>query len=120
MASSMFLFVTFVEAALVGINLFLFSYGYPETVRNSLWEEGGLKLFNSNPRLRIYFYANHLEPPEIPYIWSQKLVILPIQQDKQSDRVLGSPTSILLLRSSLFAYLLHGLAYDLWACSTSG
>jgi hypothetical protein len=77
MASSMFLFVTFVEAALVGISLFLFSYGYPETVRKSLWEEGGLKLFNSNPRLRIYFYANYLEPPEIPYIWSQKLVILP-------------------------------------------
>ncbi|KAH7336326.1 hypothetical protein BKA65DRAFT_31956 [Rhexocercosporidium sp. MPI-PUGE-AT-0058] len=59
------------EASLVLTTLALFSYGYPSAARDALWEEGGIHHFNSNPKLRIYFYANHLEPPVIPYIWSQ-------------------------------------------------
>jgi len=42
----------------------------------SLWEEGGAQKFNSDPRLRIYFYSNHQEPHPIPYIWSQKSVLI--------------------------------------------
>ncbi|EFQ36030.1 hypothetical protein CGRA01v4_05999 [Colletotrichum graminicola] len=41
--------------------------------REKLWEHGGIKGWNSNPNLRIYFYANYEEPPEIPLIWSQSL-----------------------------------------------
>jgi hypothetical protein len=65
------LLVTLFEIVLVITNLCLFSYGYPTAARTSLWEEGGANLFNSDPKRRIYFYANHEEPPEIPYIWSQ-------------------------------------------------
>ena len=46
-----------VEALLVATNLGLFAYGYPDVARKSLWEEGGTNGFNSDPRLRIYFYA---------------------------------------------------------------
>jgi len=71
MTTSKFQISTIVEAALVAINLVLFSYGYPDTLRKALWEEGGMKGFNSDPRARIYFYANYRKPPTIPYIWSQ-------------------------------------------------
>ncbi|KFY20734.1 hypothetical protein V491_03476 [Pseudogymnoascus sp. VKM F-3775] len=54
-ASSVSQIGTIVEAALVVINLGLFSYGYPEELRTALWEEGGSKGFNSDPKLRIYF-----------------------------------------------------------------
>jgi len=62
---------TVVEAALVVVNLILLSYSYPDKLRTALWEEGGMRGFNSDPKLRIYFYANYLEPPVIPFIWSQ-------------------------------------------------
>jgi hypothetical protein len=65
------LLITSLEILLAATNLYLFSYGYPDAIRMSLWEEGGAKLFNSDPKKRIYFFANHQEPPEIPYIWSQ-------------------------------------------------
>jgi hypothetical protein len=71
MAYSAFGISTIIEAALVVINLVLFSYGYPDALRTALWEEGGSKGFNSDPNLRIYFYANYLNPPAIPFIWSQ-------------------------------------------------
>ncbi|KAH9224553.1 hypothetical protein DL95DRAFT_378180 [Leptodontidium sp. 2 PMI_412] len=72
MASPLLLILTALEASLIFTTLALFSYGYPNAARNALWEEGGNHQFNSNPKLRVYFYANHLEPPEIPYIWSQR------------------------------------------------
>ena len=61
-----------VEMLLIAAGLSLLAYGYPDTTRKALWEEGGAQGFNSNPKLRIYFYANHLDPPEIPFIWSQR------------------------------------------------
>jgi hypothetical protein len=72
MASMRIVCVTIFEFLLIFTNFFLFSYGYPDTTRMNLWEEGGAQLFNSDPKLRIYFYANYREPPKIPYIWSQK------------------------------------------------
>jgi len=52
--------------------LVLFCLEYPADFRSSLWENGGEEGYNSNPNQRIYFYANHREPPEIPLIWSQR------------------------------------------------
>ncbi|KAL7628444.1 hypothetical protein AAE478_002647 [Parahypoxylon ruwenzoriense] len=46
---------------------------YPEQFRKALWQIGGENGWNSNPRLRIYFYANYQQPPEIPLIWTQRL-----------------------------------------------
>ncbi|CAM1507438.1 Fc.00g070790.m01.CDS01 [Cosmosporella sp. VM-42] len=53
--------------------LVLFGLAYPDRFRSQLWENGGEEGLNSNPNKRIYFYANHKEPPEIPLIWSQRL-----------------------------------------------
>lgn len=52
--------------------LALFSLAYPDRYRSKLWENGGVKGWNSNPNLRVLFYANHKEPPEIPFIWTQR------------------------------------------------
>ncbi|KAJ6442303.1 Isoleucine-tRNA ligase, cytoplasmic [Purpureocillium lavendulum] len=62
-----------IEVILATTLLVLFSVSYPTRVRSRLWEEGGSHKWNSDPRLRIYFYANHREPPEIPLIWSHRL-----------------------------------------------
>jgi hypothetical protein len=60
------------EALLTVVTLSLLIFGYPDTARITLWEEGGIMGYNSNPKLRVYFYANHQEPPGIPFIWSQR------------------------------------------------
>jgi hypothetical protein len=65
-------FVWLLELLLIAVSISLLAYGYPNKTRMALWEEGGAQGFNSNPNLRIYFYANHLDPPEIPFIWSQR------------------------------------------------
>ncbi|KAL0936043.1 uncharacterized protein CTRU02_208258 [Colletotrichum truncatum] len=41
--------------------------------REKLWENGGVNGWNSNPNYRVYYYANHEEPPEVPLIWSPRL-----------------------------------------------
>ncbi|KAI0202493.1 hypothetical protein F4808DRAFT_77167 [Astrocystis sublimbata] len=46
---------------------------YPVEIRQTLWRIGGEAGWNSNPRLRIYFFANYKEPPAIPLIWTQRL-----------------------------------------------
>ncbi|KAH8179910.1 hypothetical protein LIA77_01429 [Sarocladium implicatum] len=61
------------EALLCYTLLVLFALAYPDQYRSKLWENGGEMGWNSNPKLRIYFYANHKEPPEIPLIWTQRL-----------------------------------------------
>lgn len=50
----------------------LFCSAYPDQYRTRLWSIGGERGWNSNPHLRIYFYANYEDPPEIPLIWSQR------------------------------------------------
>lgn len=42
------------------------------SARQKLWQAGGDNGWNSDPSMRIYFYANHQEPPKIPLIWSQQ------------------------------------------------
>ncbi|KAF7535821.1 hypothetical protein G7054_g5061 [Neopestalotiopsis clavispora] len=61
------------EVVVTSITLALFCCAYPDEFRSVLWEAGGENAWNSNPRLRIYDYANHREPPPIPLIWSQSL-----------------------------------------------
>ena len=65
-----YLFIT--ELALLGLLLVLCGYAYPDRIRTALWTEGGTQGWNSDPTLRIYFYANYQTPPSIPYIWSWK------------------------------------------------
>ncbi|CAG9977628.1 unnamed protein product [Clonostachys byssicola] len=48
-------------------------WGYPDRFRSRLWENGGAQGWNSDPKQRIYYYANYEEPPEVPLIWSQRL-----------------------------------------------
>ncbi|KAF2787518.1 hypothetical protein K505DRAFT_329629 [Melanomma pulvis-pyrius CBS 109.77] len=49
----------------------LFSCAYPDRFRTRLWQDGGLNGWNSNPSLRVYYYANYREPPPIPMIWDE-------------------------------------------------
>ncbi|KAH8669730.1 hypothetical protein BGZ60DRAFT_528202 [Tricladium varicosporioides] len=51
-------------------------YGYPDELRETLWQEGAIRHYNSDPSKRIYYYANHLEPPPIPFTWSKSFTIL--------------------------------------------
>ncbi|KAI1133985.1 hypothetical protein F5Y05DRAFT_249496 [Hypoxylon sp. FL0543] len=60
-----------IELSLVIVTMSLLCCAYPEWFRKTLWEIGGEHGWNSNPRLRIYFYANHQQPPEIPLVWTQ-------------------------------------------------
>ncbi|KAI1377020.1 hypothetical protein F4677DRAFT_64641 [Hypoxylon crocopeplum] len=62
-----------VEFGLVLVTMSLLCCAYPERFRKTLWQIGGENGWNSNPRLRIYFYANYQQPPEIPLIWTQRL-----------------------------------------------
>ncbi|KAF6828633.1 hypothetical protein CPLU01_08402 [Colletotrichum plurivorum] len=61
------------ESIIVVGALVLFGAAYPDRLRSRLWRNGGEEGWCSNPRLRIYFYANYEEPPVIPLIWSQRL-----------------------------------------------
>ncbi|KAF4469555.1 hypothetical protein FALBO_3547 [Fusarium albosuccineum] len=62
-----------VEMAISVTAVVLFGLAYPDRFRSRLWENGGEEGWNSNPNHRIYFYANHREPPEIPLLWTQRL-----------------------------------------------
>ncbi|KAK7946980.1 uncharacterized protein PG986_011301 [Apiospora aurea] len=72
--------ITPIQASLMGLELLfsivtfaLFCTAYPDHYRTRLWSIGGEMGWNSNPRLRVYFFANYEDPPEIPMIWSQSL-----------------------------------------------
>ena len=62
------------EFVLCLVALCVFAHGHTSGLRTALWTVGGEQGWNSNPRLRIYFYANHREPPEIPSVWTERLV----------------------------------------------
>ncbi|KAF2464547.1 uncharacterized protein BDR25DRAFT_241964, partial [Lindgomyces ingoldianus] len=53
--------------------LTLFASAYPDRFRTALWQDGGTRGLNSNPKLRVYFYANYREPPPIPLIWDEMI-----------------------------------------------
>ena len=60
------------ELALVTAALGVSAHGHANRLRAALWSTGGKHGWNSTPRLRIYFYANHQEPPEIPFLWTER------------------------------------------------
>ncbi|KAM6525501.1 hypothetical protein FALCPG4_011040 [Fusarium falciforme] len=62
-----------VELTIALMAVILFGLAYPDRFRSRLWENGGEEGWNSNPNTRIYFYANHRVPPEVPYLWQQRL-----------------------------------------------
>jgi len=68
-------FTLSLEAFFTIVALGLFGSAWPDAYRSILWEIGGIKGWNSNPRLRVYYYANYEEPPAIPFIWSQEYTI---------------------------------------------
>ncbi|KXH35421.1 hypothetical protein CSIM01_10180 [Colletotrichum simmondsii] len=107
------------ETVVVFAALVLFGVAYPDRFRSRLWRNGGEEGWCSNPRLRIYFYANHEEPPEIPLIWSQKLTT-----SNMATAVLGATIFFARLTMAALQYEARwtNLAYDvflgvLWACS---
>lgn len=62
------------ELVIIGMSLSITLYAFPDRCRTVLWQYGGTQGWNSNPLDRIYFYANHREPPRIPPIWNQEYV----------------------------------------------
>ncbi|CAG9946625.1 unnamed protein product [Clonostachys rosea f. rosea IK726] len=97
-------------------------WGYPDRFRSRLWENGGAQGWNSDPKQRIYYYANYEEPPEVPLIWSQRLtnsqlciaalsfVIFIIRAGMQQLGYLPRAASIVydILLSSLWIWVLVG------------
>ncbi|GKT40316.1 uncharacterized protein ColSpa_00497 [Colletotrichum spaethianum] len=109
------------EASVVVATLILFGIAYPDRFRSRLWRNGGEEGWCSNPRLRIYFYANHEEPPEIPLIWSQRLTT-----SNMATAVLAASIFFARLMMAALQYEARwtNLAYDvflavLWACSAA-
>ena len=60
------------ELSLAVTLLGLICASFLKSYQTTLWETGGEKGWNSDPRLRIYFYANNQEPPQVPWVWSQR------------------------------------------------
>ncbi|KAI8717332.1 hypothetical protein NCS52_00808500 [Fusarium sp. LHS14.1] len=62
-----------VEFIIALMAVILFGLAFPDRFRSRLWENGGEEGWNSNPNMIIYYYANHREPPEVPYLWQGRL-----------------------------------------------
>ncbi|KAI5917484.1 hypothetical protein F4810DRAFT_43243 [Camillea tinctor] len=112
------------ELLLTLFTLAWFANAYPDKYRTTLWTAGGEHGWNSNPKMRIYYYANYEEPPDIPLIWSQRysygLSILP-RILTESNLAISSlavlvclARGILLYRISLRKFI--NPIYDLLLC----
>jgi hypothetical protein len=64
--------VTILELCLATALLLLFAYAHTNDHRTLLWRAGGIQGWNSDPSLRVYYYANYREPPPVPAIWDQR------------------------------------------------
>ncbi|KXH65646.1 hypothetical protein CSAL01_09464 [Colletotrichum salicis] len=109
------------EAFVVFAALVLFGVAYPDRLRSRLSRNGGEQGWCSNPRLRIYFYANREEPPKISLIWSQRLTT-----SNMATAVLGATVFFARLTMAALRYEARwtNLAYDaflavFWACSAA-
>lgn len=69
-----FLATTVVELVLVITLVSVFAYACRGQYRSKLWEDGGIHGWNSDPRQRVYYYANYHDPPPIPLIWDEEFV----------------------------------------------
>ncbi|KAF5024711.1 hypothetical protein F66182_3225 [Fusarium sp. NRRL 66182] len=110
------------ELAISATAVVLFSLAYPKSFRSRLWENGGEEGWNSNPNQRIYFYANHREPPEVPLLWSSRLYT-----SNLAIAILGFVVFVARYAMSHLRYLppYVSIIYDilllgLWAISLAG
>ncbi|KAL2683133.1 hypothetical protein Neosp_007600 [[Neocosmospora] mangrovei] len=62
-----------VEFTISLMAVILFGLAFPDRFRSRLWENGGEEGWNSNPNKIIYYYANHREPPKVPFLWQKRL-----------------------------------------------
>ena len=97
----LWLCLAILELAIIILLLILCGYACPDTFRTTLWREGGTHGWNSDPDLRIYFYANHQRPPTIPYIWSMRWAIHIVFQLKELSSSLASFPALLTCRCLL-------------------
>jgi len=58
-----------IEAALTVPALALTGIANPDTYRDTLWHDGYLNGFNSDPSTILYSYANY-EPVKVPLVWN--------------------------------------------------
>ncbi|KAJ1322859.1 hypothetical protein MN608_11707 [Microdochium nivale] len=85
------------QALIVIVTFALMCHDFVTGARAELWRAGGKNGWNSDPSLRIYFYANHQEPPEIPLIWSQRLT--------DSNLAIAGLSLVLTAQRGILAYL---------------
>ncbi|OTB01685.1 hypothetical protein M426DRAFT_25449 [Hypoxylon sp. CI-4A] len=86
---------------------------YPERFRKTLWEIGGENGWNSNPRLRIYFYANYQQPPEIPLIWTQHLSESNLAVSILTAAIFSAKVALTYFGVSPLIYRLFGVGNDM-------
>ncbi|KAF1994331.1 hypothetical protein P154DRAFT_527127 [Amniculicola lignicola CBS 123094] len=70
-----YVFATAFEFLQATTLLALFAVAQSDQFRTSLWKDGGARGLNSDPGLRIYFYANHREPPPVALVWDESLTM---------------------------------------------
>ncbi|CRL31130.1 unnamed protein product [Penicillium camemberti] len=88
----------------------LFASAYPDGYRSLLWLTGGVQGWNSNPEERIYFYANHKTPPEIPWIWTQRFgVQLDIFKKRQANSGRSTDANLATATVAVIVCLAKGL-----------
>jgi hypothetical protein len=80
--------------AFASLSLFLGAYVSPDEHREALWLDGGESGWNSDPRQRIYFYANYKEPPPIPLIWGQRSITYTVTSIKLMSSQFGPMQSV--------------------------
>ncbi|KAK0656912.1 hypothetical protein B0T16DRAFT_452419 [Cercophora newfieldiana] len=67
-------FLLFIELVLVTAAVCILAHGRAPGLPTTLWTAGGGEPgWNSNPWHRIYFYANHKQPPDVPNAWTENL-----------------------------------------------
>ncbi|ROV99402.1 hypothetical protein VSDG_03918 [Cytospora chrysosperma] len=70
--SPMFLIMPAELAGTVAL-LVLFAVAQPDLFRTQLWRIGYVWGFNSSPSIILYAKANHVAPPDVPFVWSLDL-----------------------------------------------
>jgi hypothetical protein len=66
-----FLATTIFEFFLIITLLAVFTCAWRNEYRTRLWQDGGFQGWNSDPRTRVYYYANYKEPPPVPAVWDE-------------------------------------------------
>lgn len=115
------IFALLVELIIVVCTLSLYGTAHARDLRATLWDIGGQHGWNSNPRLRVYFHANHQEPPEIPLVWSPRFSASSLAIAVVGTVVCITKATLLYFRVSFVSInALYDVALSiLWAYSAS-